>query len=149
MQAMIDELYRLKSEYDEAVKMAGEPLKEYLRDFIRGTPRLDKVIWTQYTPYFNDGDPCVFGVSDPGFFFEGEKYDEEDYRYGEGTWWRSSYEGFREQFDSPPPLETYERCESFKETLGGLSDVMEKCFGDHVRITVTHDGLEIDEHEHE
>lgn len=23
--------------------------------------------WTQYTPYFNDGEPCIFGVNEPWF----------------------------------------------------------------------------------
>lgn len=29
------------------------------------------IAWTQYTPYFNDGDPCIFRASDPSFSFAG------------------------------------------------------------------------------
>lgn len=25
-------------------------------------PGVENIYWTQYTPYFNDGDPCTFGV---------------------------------------------------------------------------------------
>jgi hypothetical protein len=28
---------------------------------------IDSFGWTQYTPYFNDGDACVFGVGEPWF----------------------------------------------------------------------------------
>ena len=28
------------------------------------------IAWTQYTPYFNGGDPCEFCVNDPVFIFK-------------------------------------------------------------------------------
>lgn len=35
--------------------------------------------WNQYTPYFNDGDSCVFRVGDVSIFVPGMSGDEDDY----------------------------------------------------------------------
>ncbi len=43
---------------------------------------VNHVVWTQYTPYFNDGDVCNFSVGDL------EVYGKDDYGYGfEVTRW--------------------------------------------------------------
>lgn len=31
-------------------------------------PEVVQISWTQYTPSFNDGDPCVFSIGKVGFF---------------------------------------------------------------------------------
>lgn len=49
---------------------------------------VEKIRWHQYTPYFNDGDPCVFGVSSPQVLLTGDE-DEGDFDYGE---FRTDYE---------------------------------------------------------
>jgi hypothetical protein len=35
--------------------------------FFEECPKVQAVIWSQYTPYFNDGDECVFSVNEPNF----------------------------------------------------------------------------------
>ena len=35
--------------------------------FFEECPKVQAVVWSQYTPYFNDGDECVFSVNDPCF----------------------------------------------------------------------------------
>jgi len=38
-------------------------------------PDVESVGWTQYTPYFNDGEPCYFGVnSDPYSIYVNDEY---------------------------------------------------------------------------
>jgi hypothetical protein len=45
-------------------------------------PRIRAICWLQYTPYFNDGDTCVFGVHTVSFAFtdiaEPDEYGEPD-----------------------------------------------------------------------
>jgi len=48
---------RLKLEED-ARKLMLEAFKEVFDDY----PALESFSWTQYTPHFNDGDPCQFGA---------------------------------------------------------------------------------------
>ena len=37
-------------------------LKEFSKDLFDRNPELENFGWTQYIPYFNDGDPCEFGL---------------------------------------------------------------------------------------
>lgn len=53
-------------------------------------PEITGIGWTQYTPYFNDGEPCVFRVGDPYFSFAGDHETEDSYfDYG---WMEEDYE---------------------------------------------------------
>jgi hypothetical protein len=50
-------------------RVPQRPLSE-LEPLIRAVlddPTMHSFGWTQYTPYFNDGEPCVFGVNEPWF----------------------------------------------------------------------------------
>lgn len=57
-------------EFKETIKEAKKKSKELFsdafaelsKDLFDENPRLIKFSWTQYTPYFNDGDPCYFSV---------------------------------------------------------------------------------------
>jgi hypothetical protein len=47
----------------EKMKSEGElALKESFKDFFDAHPEARGIKWSQYTPYFNDGDACVFRV---------------------------------------------------------------------------------------
>lgn len=37
-------------------------------------PKLDSFKWRQYTPYFNDGEECIFGRHDADIGFAGKEY---------------------------------------------------------------------------
>lgn len=60
---------RLKSQSQEL-------LKESFQKIFETYPTVAKIAWTQYTPYFNDGDECVFGVNDWEIFSTEEVEDE-------------------------------------------------------------------------
>src|SRR5579885_1156121 len=47
------------------MKKAGQAaLKEEVKKFLEKYPVVEAIYWEQYTPYFNDGDACYFGVND-------------------------------------------------------------------------------------
>ena len=46
----------------ELKEIYSESIKEYAKEILDNT-RVAGFGWTQYTPYFNDGDPCEFGIS--------------------------------------------------------------------------------------
>jgi hypothetical protein len=54
-------------------KVFNEGLKEYAEEIFKKNPKLKRFSWTQYTPYFNDGSPCEFGINGdyPRVEFEG------------------------------------------------------------------------------
>ncbi|MBD2201808.1 hypothetical protein H6G33_10655 [Calothrix sp. FACHB-1219] len=55
-----------KSVLELVVKQVRDVI-EYLPDSIVG------ITWTQYTPFFNDGDPCTFRVNDPQWITKAEE----------------------------------------------------------------------------
>jgi hypothetical protein len=106
---------------------------------------LDSFCWRQYTPFFNDGDTCHFGANtdEIDFTLGGEEFE---------------YVG-RSDAD---PLSKYgedaiktnpERCAAVNDVLDFLdnfdSDDLETLFGDHAEITVSRDGVSVDEYSHD
>lgn len=49
---------------------------EIIKLFFDECPNVQAVVWSQYTPYFNDGDECVFRVNEPCFITK--NFDPED-----------------------------------------------------------------------
>lgn len=61
---IIEELKTLRSTLMEQSQSA---LKVMFEEFLKAHPQCKTVVWTQYTPYFNDGEECVFRVGAPEF----------------------------------------------------------------------------------
>lgn len=75
-----------------------EALQEAFTEFFNKHPEATAIVWTQYVPYFNDGDPCVFSVHEAELKVDvsqmapdvkvllgyDEEEDEDDYGYGYG-----------------------------------------------------------------
>ena len=119
----------------EQIRKAGtEKLAPVFREIFEKNPGLESIRWTQYTPYFNDGEECVFRVhlSYPDFRYRSEEdFDEEGY----------SEDSSRR-----------ERNRSIAKELGKLSNYPEPfraIFGDHVRVTATREGFEVTEYSHD
>jgi hypothetical protein len=63
---------KLKKQKDQLVKkmatLVKPSLKKEAEAFFKKYPDADSFSWTQYAPYFNDGEPCTFGVNtDPSY----------------------------------------------------------------------------------
>jgi|ERR1044072_1039248 hypothetical protein len=52
----------VKEARKEAQKVAAKAINEGFADIFAAHPNVNTLAWPQYTPYFNDGDPCEFGV---------------------------------------------------------------------------------------
>jgi hypothetical protein len=68
----------LKAEMQENSKVL---MKEAFREFLEKYDVVDNIFWTQYTPYFNDGEACEFSVGDVHLIIE----DDEDACEYEGS----------------------------------------------------------------
>lgn len=107
--------------------------------------------WTQYTPYFNDGDECTFSVNlDYSLEVNGEDTDEIN-----GLDWRIKYYlkngEYSEEKTDEWDIELFKLVEEFKEILSSIDDEFYKdLFGDHVQVTVYENGnIEVEEYEHD
>lgn len=159
MAKLFDELTALKEAYDTKLAEEGEEaVKELFKEFFDKYPRAETVTWNQYTPYFNDGDPCYFSVGemtlelneeeedvkeDGGPEDEDEEDDDEDYD-DEDEYEHSSYSL---NLSDDPVLK--QMGEDFGTLEGIPDDVLEHVFGDHVKITATRDGFRVTEYSHD
>src|SRR5687767_852848 len=105
-------------------------------------PDLISFGWAQYTPYFNDGEPCNFSVYYGYPDINGEEYS----GHKEHT-----YKDYRTGQDVTVPDTRTPEGEAVKEFLKSFSkETFEELFGDHVKVTVQMSGDPIvEEYDHE
>ena len=117
---------------DEGKQFFGEISKE----IFDAHPTLAEFSWTQYTPYFNDGDPCTFSAhhESPSMVVDGEDNEDDD--------------GWYSDKDESPRANIWR---SVSNSLKQFSDEdMEMLFGDHCRVTVKRGGdVEVEEYSHD
>lgn len=147
----IEILKTMKAEYERAIKKQGKELiQAEFQKFFQKTPSVHGVTWKQYTPHFNDGDACTFGVHEFNFTPSKEysKYPEEKdfgihnknrrYHWAEGLW--SDF-----QKDHPK----WKDCKDFLNILSDCEDIFLAVFGDHAEVVVTRDGIYVTECDHD
>ena len=58
------------------MKELQSSFNEIIKLFFEECPKVQAVVWSQYTPYFNDGDECVFRINEPHFIVDGFDVDD-------------------------------------------------------------------------
>lgn len=113
-----------------------------LQPIFEANPTLESVRWKQYTPYFNDGEPCVFRVREAGCHFEDTEEEAGDSENG----YLSSWE-FYDDKENPQKAV----CEEVDEAISSFDDAfMLRAFDDHVEVTISRDGtVTVDEYSHD
>lgn len=128
-----------------------KPLSE-LEPLIRAVLDDEKVAafrWRQYTPYFNDGDPCEFGVGEVEFKPSPTVVNVKDEcRFCSVGWGRHGTFG-----DGSPGehQDTWARCRELYRAMNSnaFDEVLLDAFGDHATVTVTRNGIEVEFYEHD
>jgi hypothetical protein len=121
----------------EAAKTGTQAaLKEAFKEVFAAHPGLKAVKWTQYTPYFNDGDACVFGVHDWYARVGGQETggDDDDGFLGSYELRESAAKGAADHLS-----------QLFKALD---DDAMQAAFGDHCEVVATRDGFAVEKYEH-
>lgn len=62
--AIADHQTALQKQVKEFETKLQGMFKEIVTEFFNEAPEVGLVTWTQYTPYFNDGEECTFSVND-------------------------------------------------------------------------------------
>lgn len=123
----------------EATKAGKKEIKAHLDEIFKANPDIKGIRWKQYTPYFNDGDPCEFSVHEALVSFGEETGGDYDDGYV-GT-----YELKERKHKSLKDIREF----SDLIQSEGMSSVMETVFGDHVQVTVTPEDVEVEEYSHD
>lgn len=129
IKSIIDEVSTLKKEYQDKSKEAFKKvLKEYFAD-----SETQAIVWGQYVPGFNDGDPCEFSLTD--VYFVVKNFDPEDlqdpYDYDE-----SSIEDIHKD----------DNANSIYDFLNANEDMLEEMFGVNVAVYVTPEAIIVNEY---
>lgn len=210
-----DQINDLNSQMREKSKLL---MKEAFREFLgKYNEVVENVYWTQYTPYFNDGEACEFSVHDAFILlkddedacdYEGsslyseddivnlkskitdieawekdpmaaarkhqaeymKRYNRDPFSYDGGRYgnnktpeekmaeWKPHYatkETYQEELETAEYiLSKYPNLkvdfEEIKRMINGLDeDLMKAMFGDHVKVVVSVDGIEVEEYDHD
>lgn len=161
MQDIVD----MKVEYQEKIKVVGKKaVKALFENVFTKFPEVESIRWAQYTPYFNDGDACEFGL---GQFYFGiskeqdhtlfadeacEDIDEDDeskdvtYVYNFGKY---DYSSRTTVYPTKRHEELQDALRQVEGACQDLEDVLGSTFGDHVQITVTRNKIEVEDHDHD
>lgn len=136
---------RIKAAREEAQRLARQAFTDESAKLFAAHPDLQSFAWRQYTPYFNDGDECRFGVRCDEPDVNGQSGGELDsgVEYGRApTYTRKQVR---------PPSAEYLLQEPVAKFLNVFADEdMKAMFGDHVKVTVYRGGkVEVDDYEHD
>jgi hypothetical protein len=149
-----EEIKKLK---EEMLVASNKIFTDLTKTIFEDHPRVNSFGWHQFTPYFNDGDTCTFSVNTDYIYINGESVDESDWinetkitNYG--TWNREKRqsEGRTEVPNFNYDKELVAACDEIREFLSNFdNDFFMSQFGDHAEITITAEGVSVDEYEHE
>jgi hypothetical protein len=115
--------------------------------------KIESFGWRQYTPFFNDGDSCEFGVhaSDPNI----NGSDMHDFDWYD---WRVKYylrgDAHYANLLTENSKIDIEACKVVEEFISVIESIPEEflkdLFGDHVEVTISKDGtISVDEYDHD
>lgn len=145
-----------------AESLTKDDIGSIFRALMAETQGVESITWSQYTPYFNDGDPCVFGIhleymtlrkeSPLGILFS--KFAEEsgkDLKYYSDS-----------DVDNPPelitiacytwskylPKQVNDFIDKVEDTLQKSEAILLHAIGDHMRVVVSSNGVIVEEAYH-
>lgn len=129
--------------HTEAIRAAEKAMFAEAETILRAVaqPLFDAGIklikWTQYTPYFNDGEPCVFGVSELEFYVDkSSSFAEMDAEDEDDEPEDLDYLNYNSRYEEP----WKDIIETFECAHGLLSDFFESEYGDGVTVEMMPDG---------
>lgn len=146
----LTELAAKKAELDALMQQHGKTaVANELAAFFAKYPGL-AIRWTQYTPYFNDGDACTFSIH--GIYVyqkpeEGDDADDSGHELGSLNFYltRPEYLKGNEWITK----ELADEGKRVSQLLYANESALEAAFGDHMEIVATIDGVTADEYSHD
>jgi len=138
MEAIRNLKKQLDTTREEMVKIGKEALTNEFKRVFEEWPEVEGIRWTQYTPYFNDGDPCRFSVHTCYVKIGDFGGDDDD--------------GWKEGYDlGEYGSVEYKRLDEIQKGLEMCEEILPFIFGDHVQVTIWRDKTEaeIEEYYHD
>lgn len=151
-EALNDLVEKQKEFKKEMMKSGKAAVKAALKEIFDNFPQIEALRWTQYTPYFNDGDACTFSVNEVDLKLVDREIDPEldDDEAGEDGW-IDSYSIDEVKFikDNDLRKAITKIVKQFEDAIQSMDEAMEESFGDHVRVIATRSSIEVEEVDHD
>jgi hypothetical protein len=118
---------------------------------------VDSFGWRQYTPYFNDGEPCTFRLTDVWFrtvadlAADDDDFEEDSHYVGWGKHPTLGGKGYGDPGYTGDHEESWKRCVALSDAIDSdaFENVLLSAFGDHCKVVVRRDGITVDEYSHD
>lgn len=136
-------------------RIAKDAIKELSKEVFENHPQLVSIGWRQYTPYFNDGSECTFGVErDLDLVFKDKDGEEVEFKFGEAdNLGRTFDHTLGKSVDVPLSKDEKAYSKAAKDANKFLAvfrdEDLEELLGDHVSVTITRKGLATEEYSHD
>jgi hypothetical protein len=167
---------------DQLVEDSQALFSASCREIFEKNPEFNSFSWTQYTPYWNDGDSCEFSAYTDLLYIDDEEEESDFYnadidfkevKQKEKTiknllaeietlkkqgkkedGWDIRHKQNRIEKLKELSLEETEKRFNFLKDINDLlknidQDTLERMFGDHVKVVVTKDGIDVEKYEHD
>lgn len=129
-------------------------------DAALSVPGVEAVRWEQYTPYFNDGDPCYFSTRELRAQIEGLEGEDTDYGdgfycgyelsdWGPGATYDERMANAIYEVDGVNTEAAYRALSDIGSIIDHHQSILQQKFGDPALITATKDGFDVDFYEHD
>lgn len=145
-----------KKKFQDEIK---DKMKLAFKEFFDANPEVEEMTWVQYTPWFNDGDTCEFSVNDiviPVYLNDDEREEAEDCHYYDlegfqiDNYYKERLTDAEEVFGADRAKELATAIKEFRSDFHSIpEEVMEGVFNNHVKVTATREGFEVEEYEHD
>jgi hypothetical protein len=157
----INELIQIKKDYEAKAKELGsKAIAKLFQPFFDNNLKIDSIQWTQYTPHFNDGDACEFGINEAYIGLKTSDVMSLQLERKDSThnldqviyldaYDFSIYKDGKSTFPTPECKELKQQCNDISSTLYELTDLCKSAFGDHAQITISRTSIEVDEYDHD
>lgn len=143
MSKIIEMMQEYKNKKTELIETIRSSLNIELKGIFEANPKLYGITWLQYTPYFNDGDECVFGVYEI-FPITLSKFEENECVNSPYNYYSYEYDG---KFDIDEVQDSFGQIEKIMKEIP--DDFYQELFGDHVQVIITKDNIEVREYPHD
>jgi hypothetical protein len=175
LNAKVKDVEKRQKELASAEKLLATDIVDELKKLVNSSPHIEAIRWQQYTPGFNDGDPCTFSISELEVKFDEnviaeygnqekttlKKVSDEDEEDEDGP--EDDRAGFISDYEVEDFLKKkmdvlnhkelgvlekqYETLCKLHNSLTSMESELERRFGDGMQITVTKKGIETEDYD--
>jgi hypothetical protein len=159
------ELEAFNAKKQALVEQLRKEFPAMFKELFEQSEVIKSISWTQYSPYFNDGDKCTFSAHTDDLYVNGEYCDDVDflspYNYGrlvteedvinngllaekvDRSWYKDRQIGQDGLLINPDYNEKESNIyNQFVEILTSIPDeFLEDLFGNHSQVTINSDGI--------